>query len=323
MTLKAVLCLQGVVFCVECVHAINHLLDKLNLRVSQPVLVGDVIGAASLATRLSPGAPGLQVQLLATSCQTLHALLGPTGKVNVNGCPHASSQVGGAGMDITVLGIQHEVLSRLCFDTVPNCLDSTSKAIKDGPNVSSFLHGDNTELIFLIDPGQEGLVLVVEDPAPLWPITLHASDLKVGVARHKEEVVVDQLLPHLLVHAGEREVGASKVALQVGKSLLHQVLDSNPLLLGDARRKAKAVNGATDPDPAGVHWSCGVDIALDLPNIHVAGMGRIGADSMVLLDQRVKDLGKVLVGVPVSSIDSTMLVIKFNSTGNSLSEGKS
>ena len=84
MTLKAVLRLQGVVFLVECVHPINHLLHKLNLRVTQPVLVGDVVGDAGLATRLSPGAPGLQVQFLATSCQGLQALLGPAGKVDVD-----------------------------------------------------------------------------------------------------------------------------------------------------------------------------------------------------------------------------------------------
>merc|ERR1719186_2434714 len=179
MTLKAVLCLQGVVFCVECVHTINHLLDELNLRVSQPVLVGDVIGAAGLATRLSPGAPWLQVKLLATSCQTLHALLGPAGKVDVNGGPHASSQVGGAGVDITVLGVKHEVLSRLCLHAVSNCLDATGKTVKDSPDISSFLHGDNTELIFLIDPGEEGLVLVVEDSTTLRPITLHTSNSQV------------------------------------------------------------------------------------------------------------------------------------------------
>merc|ERR1719458_1699554 len=197
------------------------------------------------------------------------------------------------------------------------------KTVKHSPDISSFLHGDNAELIFLVDPGEEGLVLVMEDSATLGPITLHTSDLEVGVARDKEEVVVDQLLPHLLVHAGEREVGASKVTLQVGESFLHQVLDSNPLLLGDARGKAKSVNGATNPDPAGVNWSCGVNIALDLIDVHVAGVGRIGADSMVFLNQRVEDLSKVLVGVPVSSIDSTVLVIKLGRHGNSLSEGES
>ena len=39
------------------------------LRISEPVLVGDVIGDSSLATRLPPGAPWLQLQLLATLLQ--------------------------------------------------------------------------------------------------------------------------------------------------------------------------------------------------------------------------------------------------------------
>ena len=48
------------------IHSINHDLDQLDLGVAQAVLVGDVVGAAGLATRLSPGAPGLHLQLLAT-----------------------------------------------------------------------------------------------------------------------------------------------------------------------------------------------------------------------------------------------------------------
>ena len=31
---------------VENIHSINHLLDQLDLGVAQPVLVGDVVGAA-------------------------------------------------------------------------------------------------------------------------------------------------------------------------------------------------------------------------------------------------------------------------------------
>ena len=36
------------------------------------------------------------------------------------------------------------------------------------------------------------------------------------------------------------------------------------------------------------------------------------------LDERVKDFSKVLVTVPVSSIDATVLVIKLHRTGNCL-----
>ena len=44
---------------------------------------------------------------------------------------------------------------------------------------------------------------------------------------------------------------------------------------------------------------------------------------MVLLDDRIKDRGKVLVGVPVTSIDTTVLVVKLHSTGNGFGQGES
>ena len=199
MKLKAVLLLQGIVFRVQGVDAINHLLHKLNLRVSQPVLVGDVVGDAGLATGLAPGAPGLQVQLLAPGCQGLQTLLGPARQVDVDGGPHAGSQVGGAGVDVTVLGVKHEVLSRLGLNTVFDGLDATGKAIKDSPDISSHLHGDDTELILLVDPGEEGLVLVVEDAATLGPVSLHPGSLEVLVSGHEEEMIIHQLLPDSLV----------------------------------------------------------------------------------------------------------------------------
>ena len=46
MDLQAVLLLQGLVLLPEGVDTVNHGLDELNLGVSQPVLVGHVVGAA-------------------------------------------------------------------------------------------------------------------------------------------------------------------------------------------------------------------------------------------------------------------------------------
>ena len=103
------------------------------------------------------------MKLFTTGLQRLQTLLGPAGQVDVDRGPHAGSQVGWAGVDVTILGVKHEVLSRLGLDAVPNSLDATSQTVEDSPDVSALLHGDDTELIFLVDPGEEGLVLVVED----------------------------------------------------------------------------------------------------------------------------------------------------------------
>merc|ERR1719206_1238296 len=109
-----VLLLVLIVLFPEFVDSINHLLHQLDLRVSQSVLVGDVIGEASLATRFSTGATGLQVELLAPGLQFLNAMLSPSRKVNMDGCSHTSTKIGWARVDITILFIKAEVLAR-CF----------------------------------------------------------------------------------------------------------------------------------------------------------------------------------------------------------------
>ena len=48
------------------------------------------------------------------------------------------------------------------------------------------------------------------------------------------------------------------------------------------------------PDPSGVDGGGGVDGALDLAGVHVAGVGGVGRDAMVLLDQGVEHVRKHL-----------------------------
>ena len=43
---------------------------------------------------------------------------------------------------------------------------------------------------------------------------------------------------------------------------------------------------------------------------------------MVLLDDGIKDLGEILVGIPVSGIDAAVLVVELNSAGDGLGEGE-
>ena len=47
-------------------------------------------------------------------------------------------------------------------------------------------------------------------------------------------------------------------------------------------------------------------------------MAEVFAQAMVLKDQGVEHISEVLVGVGVSSIDSAMLIVIFNSTSNGL-----
>ena len=80
-------------------------------------------------------------------------------------------------------------------------------------DITTLLHGDDSKLILLVDPDKECFGCVVEDTTALWPVTLHTSYLQVWISRHEEEVIIDQLLSDLLVHASQWVVFTSKITL--------------------------------------------------------------------------------------------------------------
>jgi len=317
-----VLLLQFQVLLVERVDTINHGLDQFDLRVAKTMLVGNVIGVASLAARFTTGATGLDGELLAPLLESINTILGPAGKVNVDGCPHASAKIGGTGVDVAELVAQLEVLATLSLDGVLDSLDATCQSLEDTLDITALLHGDDPKLILLIDPDKEGLGLVVEDATALGPVALHTSHLQVGIAGHEEEVIVDQLLADLLVHAGQGVVVASQVAAELGESSLHQVLNTDALLLGDAGGQTESLDGAANTDPDGVNGDLWQDVAVDLGDVHVGGVLEVGGEAVVLADEWVEDILEVDVGVLVTGVDAAVLVVELDGASNGLAQGE-
>merc|ERR1712036_179103 len=310
MFLHSVLLLQFEILLPEGVDTVNHGLDQLNLGVAQAMLVGNVIGVTGLATRLSAGTTRLQAQDLAPGLQCVNAVLGPAGQVNMDGGTHASAQVGGARVNVAEFGAEQELLARLSLDGVTDSSNAPGETLEDTLDITALLHGDDAELILLVDPDKESFVLVVEDATAFGPIALHTSDLQVGITRHEEEMVIDELLAGGLVHASQGVVGASEVTGQFGEGALHQGLNINTLLLGDAGGKTEAFDGTANADPGGVDGDIRFNIAGDFAGVHVGGVLEVSSKSMVLADE----------GVEVISIDTTMLVVELNSASNGLGQ---
>ena len=120
----------------------------------------------------------LNVILVSNRLEVYH-LCTELGKLDVDGSTHASATVGGAGGDVTKM----LVVSELSLG-----LDESSglgESLEDLADVGALLHGDNTELILLIDPDEESLGVVVEDATGLRPLTLETTGLEVLVATLK------------------------------------------------------------------------------------------------------------------------------------------
>jgi len=290
-----VLLLELKILLPESVDGVNHDLDELNLGVSKTMLVGDVISVTSLTAGLSAGSTGLDGKLLASGLELVNGFLGPSGKVNVDGGSHASSKIGWAGVDVSVLLRESIVLARLGLDGISDSLDSTGKTSEDSLDVSSLLHGDDTGLILLIDPHKEGLGVIVEDSTALGPVTLHTSNSQVSVSTDEEEVVINELLSDSLIHTSEWVVLASKISIESLKGRGHHLLNVNSLLLGDSGGETESINITSNTDTSRVDWHSGLNVANNFLWVHVRGVLGISGDSVVVLDDGIEDLGEILV----------------------------
>ena len=136
-------------------------------------------------------------------------------------------------------------------------------------------------------------------------------------------MVIHQLLSSWLFHACQRIIFSSKILGKVLTSSNHQLFHTNSLFLGNTRRQSKSINTSANSDSAGVYWNFFLDITSKFWCIHIGCVSGIWWNSVIFLNNRIKDWSKVFVRIPVTSIDTTMLVVKLNSTGNCLNKSES
>jgi len=58
----------------------------------------------------------------------------------------------------------------------------SGKSIENLSDSSSWLHGDDSELILLIDPDEESLGIVMEDTSAGWPLSVAVASFKESVS---------------------------------------------------------------------------------------------------------------------------------------------
>merc|ERR1719365_579100 len=226
---------------------------------------------------------GLKMKFLASGLELVNTKLSPSWEINMNRCSHSSTKIGWARMDVSILGIKAEILSRFLLDRVTNSLDSSCKSLKDTLDITSLLHGDNSELILFINPNEEGLGIIVEDTTSLRPISFHTSNSKISITRNKQEMIINKLLSDLFIHSSKRVVFTREISRESSSGFLHEALNSKTLILSDSRRQSKSINGSTNSDSCRMDWDISIDIAIDLGSIHVRSVLRVSRDSMIFL----------------------------------------
>jgi hypothetical protein len=58
----------------------------------------------------------------------------------------------------------------------------SAESIEDLLDTGSLLHGDDSELILLVDPDEESLGNIVEDTSTRWPVSVQVACLKESIS---------------------------------------------------------------------------------------------------------------------------------------------
>ena len=124
---------------------------------------------------LSVDASDLYVELVGDGLE-LVPLLRELGELDVHGSSEGGSEVGGARGNVTEVTVVGELGVLLDVGS------SAGESVEDGVDVSAWLHRDNSELILLINPHKESLVVVVEDTSALGPFSVEVACLQESIS---------------------------------------------------------------------------------------------------------------------------------------------
>ena len=152
----------------EGLDTVNHVLNKVLLGSTQSSLVGDIEDSVVGLGVLSVDTSDLDIVLVGNGLE-LFLLLHKLWKLDMNGGSEGGTEVSWARGDVTEMLIVRELANG--FDVS----SSSAESVEDLEDTSSLLHGDNSQLILLIDPDEESLGVIVEDTSARWPVSVKVA----------------------------------------------------------------------------------------------------------------------------------------------------
>ena len=165
---------------------IIHVLHQVLLTSAKSALVRDVEDTVRGVRVLAMAATDLHIELVSDALETW-PVLGKFGQVDVDRGTQGCSQVRGARSDVAHMTVVEELSTS--FD---GC-GSTRQTLENLTDVGAGLHGDDSELVLLVDPDEERLGIVVENATSFGPVAVQAASLEEAVALLEQEVIVDKL----------------------------------------------------------------------------------------------------------------------------------
>ena len=182
-----------------------QLLGNILTSQSKTSAVGNIVDSRAGVGVFSVDTTDLQLQAVTDA---LEVRLGrDLRKLDVDRSTDSGSQVGWAESEPSEMFVTGEW--NLGFDG----LDTLDETFQDLSDVSAVLHGDDTEVIFFVDPDEESLGFVVVDTTSVGPVAAGVSGLEEAISFLEEEVVLNKLVLDILGHSLEWVVSAGELSI--------------------------------------------------------------------------------------------------------------
>jgi len=293
-------------------NTIDHVLDEVLLGSAESSEVGDVENAIVGLSVLSVDTSDLNVVLSGDFVESLF-VGSKLGELDVDGGTHGGTEVGWAGGDVAEMVVVGEL--EVLLDLGGGSLESG----EDGLDVSSWLHGNDSELVLFVDPNEEGLGVVMEDTSSGWPVSVQVGCSKESVSLLEEEVIVNELLLILSSHGLEWVEFTFEITIEVLASLHDLVHDLESLLLGDTWTEWEFGEVSSNSDSSRVDHSRLLSsefVVLQLLGIHVGHVLVILLVLVIVLNDLVEELLKLGVGLVGTGVNTDARVLVGNSGEN-------
>jgi len=279
---------------------ISHEGQKLELGEAQPISVGHIKYSSNSCGVNSTGSALLETQEMHDLVETL-LILSEVRDLDVNASTQTGAQVRGAGQHVTQMLVPHELLTFILHGIFKAC-EALTEAAEHFLDVATLLHGDDSQMILLVNPNQEGLVIVVPDTTSIRPITGHTSTAQQGGDRLvEEEMVVDELFLFLICHLAQGVVLSLELSIKTSEDLSRDLLNFTTLSPRTIWRQAQTTNAAASSHSARkdvLRVKLGIIEALPIEVSLVLGIRAIS--TMTLVDYWVKEVLEGVIALFIS-----------------------
>jgi len=222
-------------------------------------------------------------------------------ELDVDAGTETSAQVGGAGQDVAEMLVPHVRVAALLHQGL-DLGQALAEATEHSLDITTLLHGDNAEMVLLVDPDEEGLGVVVPDATSIGPVAGHAGageERRDGLV--EEEVVVDKLVLLGVSHLGKGVVLTLELTLEAGKGIDGDLLNGTALATSAVGREGNSLDGAAGTDAGREDVLLIEETALEVVGVQVGlVLGVLAVSVVTSINDGVKEIGENLVGLLIT-----------------------